>query len=152
MDNKQIKEKLKSITDICVDSSKGYETAADQMEDKGMETLFDRLAQQRKLFVEELNSLAIKDLGFELDTSGTIAGHFHRKWIDITSKLTDKSDEDVINDALQGEDIALKVYNEVIQSEDVPAYINEKLKAQRSLIEGAKKQLHTLKEMEPEAH
>lgn len=150
MENAEIKNKLKEIININVDGYKGFEKAANHMDNDEIQTIFLRLAQQRKLFSEELNNLTKKDLGFEIDSSGTVVGFFHRNWIDATSKISDKSDKSIINDALQGEDSALKVYNEVIQGNELPDYIEEKLKDQRTLIEGSRNQLHSFKSTEVE--
>lgn len=148
----KLKNNLKEVIEVCVDSSKGYEKAAEYIGNEDMKTIFNRLAQQRKLFIEELNTDAIKDLGIEFDTSAPVSGYFHDNWVESESKLKDRDDTEIMKEAVSGEENSLKVYNEAIQSVGMPDYISEKLKDQRSLIEGTKKQLHNLKAVEEEVN
>lgn len=77
MEKSKLKSVLQEITDTCYDGVKGYETAADEINDESIKTLFLRLAQQRKGFIEELRNEALK-LGIELESSGSAKGFFHR--------------------------------------------------------------------------
>ncbi|MTI20165.1 PA2169 family four-helix-bundle protein [Fulvivirga sp. RKSG066] len=144
MDNKEIKDRLQDILDLCQDGALGYTQAAKETADSEIKTIFNRLSQQRKLFIEELKEDA-RDLGVEPKAEGTISGFFHRNWMDVKSNFQSKESEAVIEEAQRGEKAALEVYNDVIQKETMPGFINEKLKQQRGMIEGAIEQLKEFK-------
>ena len=138
MKNQQ--EALQAVLDICEDGFKGYERAAKEIENTELQTIFHRLSQQRKLFIEELKSDA-RDLGLKLEESGTAKGFFHRAWIDIKATFASKEIEAVIEEAQTGEKEAVRVYSDALES-SLPLYIKDKLENQRHLIAGCVQQLN----------
>lgn len=146
MDKKQIKKDLEEIIDICNDGVNGYETAADKIEDKdeSLKTLFLRLAQQRKGFIENIRTEANR-LGIEFKETGTVKGFFHRTW--LTAKANFSSDEKVkvIEEAMTGEKKAMDVYSGVIADTELPDYLRDTLKEQQLLVKIAIQQLSDLK-------
>ena len=121
----ELKDKLSSIIDICKDGALGYDTAAESLKDTVYYTIFHRVAQQRKLFVEDLKGEASK-LGIELEDSGTMKGFFHRTWLATKATFSSESIESVIESSMRGEKEAIKVYEENI-NETVPSFLKEKL-------------------------
>ncbi len=142
---KSTKELLERITSICQDSHKGYKLAADNMEDDNLKTIFNRLAQQRLLFIEELKDDA-RTLGLSLDDDSSVKGYFHRVWIDVKDFFSINEDQAVIEEAIRGENEAKETYEEVLK-EDLPAFIKIRLEKQNLLIDGA---LTNLKEFSKE--
>ncbi|MBL3655468.1 ferritin-like domain-containing protein [Fulvivirga sediminis] len=134
------KKAIQDVVDICHDGMKGYEKAASEIHNEEFKTIFNRLAQQRKLFIEELKA-DVRDQGIDIDDSGTVKGYFHRNWLDVKSSFTNKEDKEIIEEAKFGEKEAVKVYNEALNA-DVPKYIKEKLEMQRKLIAGSIEQLN----------
>lgn len=143
------KKAIKKVLDICHDGVEGYNHAAEDVKNQEFKTIFHRLAQQRKLFIEELKN-DMRDQGAELEDSGTVKGFFHRNWLDMKATFAEKDDAAVIEEAKTGEREALKVYDEAL-SADVPLYIKERLQEQRKLIAGAIQQLNEF-ERESEGH
>lgn len=131
---------IKNVLDICHDGVKGYERAAEEIGNDEFRTIFHRLAQQRKLFIEELKN-DMRDRGAQLEDTGTVKGYFHRNWLDIKGTFSSKEDAAVIKEARTGEKEALDVYDKTLNSE-VPAYIKDRLQKQRRLIAGAIVQLN----------
>lgn len=144
MQDKIIKKDLNNVLNICKDGAEGYNKAAEAIEDSETSTVFRRLSQQRKLFAEDLKN-DVRDLGFELNDSGTVPGFFHRNWMDIKSKLTGHDPSKIIDTAKTGEHKALETYDDAINNEKMPEYIKEKLKGQREMIRGAINQLESFK-------
>ena len=131
---------IKAVLDICQDSIKGYERAAEEIDNAEYRTIFHRLAQQRRLFVEELKN-DVRDKGLSFDEGGSIKGFFHRNWLDLKSSLSSKEGTAIMEEARRGEKEALEVYDEALHSE-VSAYIKDRLKKQRQMIAGAIVQLN----------
>ncbi len=144
MDKNKVEKEFQKIIDICADGVKGYETASKNIEHGNLKTLFLRLSQQRKGFIEDLKDEALK-MGVELDASGTVKGFFHRTWLATKSTFSSDTNEKVIEEALFGEKEAIDVYNDVLGEPELPAFIHEKMKAQQDLIKVSIQQLHGLK-------
>lgn len=143
MDKSKLTSALQDIIDTCYDGVEGYETAADEIEDESIKTLFLRLSQQRKGFIEELKNEALK-LGIELNGSGSAKGFFHRTWLAAKSALSGDSKDKIIEEAMDGEKRAVEVYSKVHANQEVPEYIQDILKEQEHLIKVAIHQLNGL--------
>ncbi len=146
MEKEKLKKDIQEILDICKDSTIGYETASENIEYKDLKTLFLRLSQQRRLFIEELRDEALK-LGIELNTTGTVKGFFHRNFLAVKAKFSSDSNEKVIEESMTGEKAALKTYGKVLGDPAIPKYLAEKLTGQQKLIKVAINQLSDIKKM-----
>ena len=142
--NKTVINKIKDIVDIVQDGADGYHSLAKSVENRDIKTVFLRLAQQRKMFVEELKYECLVQ-GVELSVTGTVKGYFHRILIEIQSIV--KSNSDLIDLAIYGENTAIEVYESTITLE-VPQFLREKLRNQLGLIKGAIQQLTHFKTLE----
>ena len=143
MEKSKLNETLQEIIDTCNDSVEGYEKAADEIEDKSIKTLFLRLAQQRKGFIEEIKNESLK-LGIELENSGTAKGFFQRTWLAAKSALSNDTKDKIIREAMDGEKQAVEKYVKAYSNQNVPQYIEETLKEQEHLIKVAIYQLNGL--------
>ncbi len=141
--NDQIKKELQEIINICKDGSEGYETAAAHVEDAELKTLFLRLSQQRKEYVEELKNEALHN-GFELNASGTVKGFFHRNWLATRAAFSAHATDKVLEESLTGEKAALDTYNHVIKEHDLPEYLLGTLEKQRGFVAGAITELNSI--------
>ena len=143
MDKSKLKNVLQDIVDTCHDGVEGYETAAGEIEDESIKTLFLRLSQQRKGFIEEIKNEALK-LGIELESSGTARGFFHRTWLAAKAAFTGYTKEKIIEEAMDGEKRAVEVYAKSYAHQEIPKYIEAILKEQEHLIKVAIHQLNGL--------
>ncbi len=143
MDKNEIKNDLQKIIDICNDGVEGYETAAGKIDDNSMKTLFLRLSQQRKGFIENLKNEALT-MGIEFNGNGTAKGFFHRTWLATKSTFSSDKRDKVIEEAMSGEKKALEVYSKVSADPSVPEYLQKILEEQERLIKVAIQQLHGL--------
>ena len=144
MNTKKLKEELQKVTDICKDGVEGYETAAGNISHEDIKTLFLRLSQQRKTFVEEIKVEALR-LGIELEDEGTVKGFFHRTWLAAKATFSRETNEKVIEESISGEKAAIEVYDEVLGNPEIPAYVKEILNEQQRLIKVAIQQLFGIK-------
>lgn len=144
MDKNELKEALQKIIDICNDGVEGYETASKNITKDDLKTLFLRLSQQRKGFIEEIKVEALR-LGTELDASGTTKGFFHRTWLATKSTFSSDTNEKVVEESITGEEAAVDVYSKVTSDPKLPDYLRELLQEQQRLIKVAVQQLHGIK-------
>jgi len=140
MENKKIISNLEDIVNLIEDSARGYRHLAGHLENSELQTIMNRLSQQRKLFRENLENDA-RDMGGAISTDGTYKGYFHRTWMDIKSTVSSTEDETRIEEAIRGEKHLIEAYDKVLRTEKLPEYIIERMEEQRKLIKGAVTQL-----------
>jgi uncharacterized protein (TIGR02284 family) len=143
MNTLTLQQHLNNIVEICEDGRQGYGVAAEKLEHTELQTLFNRLSQQRKLFVEEIKEDA-RNMGVEIDDTGSAIGFFHRTWLAAKATFASSTVDAVIEASLTGEKKAMEVYNNTI-SEEIPEYINDRLKSQLHSIKIAIHQLNSVR-------
>ena len=139
----EVKKNLEHILEICEDGSKGYETAANNVDNIELKTIFNRLSQQRKLFAEELKNEA-RIQGMDLSDSGSVKGFFHRTWLSTKATFSFNNEESVIESSLTGEEKAVEVYEENLTYE-IPQNLKTMLEDQMRMIKGSIHQLNQFK-------
>jgi len=144
MNKERLTGDLQKITEICKDGALGYGTAAEAIKYDDLKTLFLRLSQQRKAFIEDLKNEALS-LGIELNSSGSAKGFFHRTWLATKALFSNKTNQKVIEESMFGEKAALDVYDQVIADHELPQYLKDILKEQQRLIKVSIQQLSSLK-------
>jgi uncharacterized protein (TIGR02284 family) len=100
---------LNNLIETCKDGQNGFQTAAADVENSNLKSVFYEFGQQRARFVGELQTL-VKELGGDPENSGSTAATLHRGWINIKSVLTGKDEAAILNEAERGEDIAKNEY------------------------------------------
>lgn len=98
--------------------AKGAEklTATDRAE---LATILGDYSRQRADFVAELQDLA-RSYGDQLKESGTVAGAVHRGWMSIKDALSGSDPDGVLDAAEQGEDHAVKVFDDALKKDVSP--------------------------------
>lgn len=141
-----LKSQLTEIVNINTDSYKGYEVAAKNLSDTDLQTMFNRLAQQRKLFIEEIKQ-DIRDYGIVVEPTSSYAGFFHRTWLSTKAVFSFDTIDAVIDASLTGEQKVVEVYTSILKEEDIPGNMKEKLNNQLNLVKGAIYQLRSIGEL-----
>lgn len=130
----EVGNKLNNLLEMNYDAVKGYETAASNTNSNVLTEIFERKANERKMFGKELKN-EIVSFNETPDKGGSFAGKVHRTWMDTKAFLSSNDDKAMLNEALRGEKIALKEYNEVINSDvHFPESTTKLLKSQRDTI------------------
>jgi uncharacterized protein (TIGR02284 family) len=114
--NKEVFSTVHHLIERCKDGSKGYKTAAEDIEDSDLKTVFRKYAVQRDSMITELQNQLHK-FGKTDDESSSIEGTIHRAWIDLTSALTSRDRVRVLEECERGEDYAVKAYEEAMEKE-----------------------------------
>ncbi|WP_151088433.1 ferritin-like domain-containing protein [Hymenobacter baengnokdamensis] len=127
MANETIARALTDILNLNRTSVKGYQEAAEEVKSPELKAKLGEFSQQRAHFVADLEGYA-KQYGMETKHDTTVesvatdaAAAVHRGWINIKSAITGQSDSAVLEAAETGEATALKAYETVLASTDVPA-------------------------------
>ncbi len=102
------------------DGKEGFEKAARLLEQDAptVSATFLRLSRQRNSFYDELQELA-KDYGDSIEEDGTVAAALHRGWMKVKDALSGSDAEGVLDAAVQGEEHAVNVYEDALESSDI---------------------------------
>ncbi|SEF72972.1 PA2169 family four-helix-bundle protein [Marinobacterium lutimaris] len=82
---------------VCVDGARFYETAAREVEDSELRILFREMGSTRQTIAEAL-AHKLKELGYEPDISGTLAGRMKQLYTELRARLADNGDQRYIAD------------------------------------------------------
>lgn len=108
---------IKDLVRLNVDSYKGFEAAAEQVSDPDVARLFRAIAQQRRLFAEQLRRhVELSD--DEAGDRGGIAKQFHRWWSDLESMFQSGDLHGVLTEAERGEDVVCDRYEAALARTD----------------------------------
>ena len=104
---------LNNLIETCKDGQNGFQTAAADVENSNLKSVFYEFGQQRAKFVGELQGL-VRELGGDPENTGSVSATLHRGWINIKSVLTGKDEAAILNEAERGEDIAKDAYKKAV--------------------------------------
>ncbi|WP_339475940.1 MULTISPECIES: PA2169 family four-helix-bundle protein [unclassified Pseudomonas] len=112
--NKEAISVLNDLIEISKDGQQGFKTCAEDIKHPELKALFVQRAADCATAAAELQA-AVRSLGGDPETSTSVAGDLHRRWVDVKSMFTGQDEEAVLNEAERGEDHALKAYNEALE-------------------------------------
>lgn len=122
---------------------KGYQEAAEAVDNPDLKAELLRYSEQRTRFAEELEAQAIEFGVAPPSEESTVEGAVtdavaavHRGWISLTSALLlDRTDKAILSDCENGDAAALLSYDLALQSEDLAAGAQELLRRQQAEIQ-----------------
>ena len=121
MDNKDVVSTLNDLIETCKDGEEGFRTCAEDIKDTQLKSYFTTRAQTCAESAAELQQ-EVRTLGGTPETSSSISGALHRRWVDIKGVVTGKDDEAILNECERGEDVAKRSYATALEK-TLPANI-----------------------------
>lgn len=112
--NKEAISVLNDLIETSKDGQEGFKSCAEDIKQQDLKAFFVKRSADCATAAAELQS-AVRSLGGEPETSTSVAGDLHRRWVDVKSIFTGKGEEAVLNEAERGEDHALKAYKEALE-------------------------------------
>ncbi|MDR6605335.1 PA2169 family four-helix-bundle protein [Pseudomonas synxantha] len=112
--NKEAISVLNDLIETSKDGQAGFKTCAEDIKHPELKNLFIKRSADCGVAAEQLQS-AVRSMGGDPQTSTSVSGDLHRRWIDVKSMLTGKGEESVLNEAERGEDHALKAYRDAME-------------------------------------
>jgi len=103
------------------DRIEGYERAVTDTEDPQLKSLFHTMAQESRKFKNELLGEVLK-LGGTPEEGTTGSGKIFRAWMDFKSAIAGKNRKSIISSCEFGEEAAMDMYHDVINSNKLPAH------------------------------
>ena len=129
----EVAKKLNNLLEKNYDAEKGYQDAAEQIENPKMKDFLQKQAQKRYDFGHEIKT-EIKNYGEQPDKGGSAKGTVHRAWMDLKAAVASSSEEQVMEEVQRGEQSAINEYNEVISETSLPPSVQQVLTKQRDQI------------------
>jgi uncharacterized protein (TIGR02284 family) len=126
MKNKETISTLNDLIETCKDGEEGFRTCAEDLHDPQLKITFTERAEKCAAAAAELQEL-VRSLGGNPETTSSVSGALHRRWVDIKSLITGKDNLAVLKECERGEDVALKNYRAAL-AKDLPQDV-------RSLVE-----------------
>lgn len=134
---------LNDLIETCKDGENGFREAAQEVKNPALKTLFLDFANERAQYASELQQ-RVTQLGKAPETSGSVAGSLHRRWMDLKAAVTGKSDQAIIEECERGEDIALESYRDAL-SKDIPSDLKSVIERQYGGVKTAHDKVRDLK-------
>jgi len=100
---------LNQLVKVNKDAEAGFLTAAQNIQNSELETLFTKNATQHGKMAGELQT-EIERLGGTYSDSGTVGGALHRGWLDLKSTLSGHSASAILSSCESGEESAEAAY------------------------------------------
>lgn len=121
MKNEKTISVLNDLLKIINDRLEGFEKVEGKVWEMNhdLQDDYEQMTSRSKMMKNQIINL-IKDRGGEANDSASISGSIHRAWIDIkNSVLIDNLQESTLENVLFGEEVAIKSYQEALDSRDL---------------------------------
>ncbi len=134
------------LVETLEDGREGFAKGADKLATDAPEiaATFHRFSEQRASFSAELRSMA-NSYGDDVDQSGSIAAKLHRGWMSLKDALAGSGPDGVLDAAEQGEDHAVKEYQQALDS-DLSAELRAVVERQFTDVKAAHDEVRALRE------
>ena len=133
---------LNELIETCKDGANGYRTAAEDVKDATLKTLFAGFAAQREQFAAELQQ-QVRALGSAPETTGSTVAAVHRGWINVKSAVTGRDDAAILGECERGDSYAVKAYETAVGA-GLPASVMPIVQRQASEVKRAYDQIQKL--------
>ena len=141
---KELVSVVSHLIERCKDGEKGYRTAAEDVQDQDLKSLFREYSVQRDTMITELQD-QLHQMGQTQDESGSLEGTIHRSWIDLSSALLAKDRKRVLSECERGEDYAVSAYEKALKA-DLPAGIKTVVQKQYAQVKEAHDRIRSLRD------
>ena len=150
MQNDNAISTLNNLIETCKDGENGFRTAADEVKNPAIKAKFLEYSRQRGEMVRELQG-AVRSLGGDPETTGSVSASLHRGWIDIKAAILGKDDHGILAEAERGEDVAKAAYENALK-ESLPAQTQAIVQQQAAKVRLAHDTVRDLRDREKVTH
>ena len=135
MENEKTIAVLNTLITINNDRIEGYETAAEDIEDQDLKTLFAAFSSTSKTCKQHLTD-EVNRLGGTAAEGTLTAGKLHRVWMDVKAAITGKDRKAILGSCEYGEEFAKDTYEKALENdtENLNAEQQTMIKAQHTLL------------------
>ncbi len=147
--NSDTVEILNDLVAINNDRVAGYERAIKELktEDEDLKTLFLNMIDESRQAKLELGN-EVQVLGGVIEGGTTNSGKIYRAWMDVKAMFTGHDRHTVLANCHTGEDAAQKAYSSALNSQELPAYLNEMISKQQMMLKASHDEMKAFAEAE----
>lgn len=141
------KDVTENVIEILQDGHKGFADAAEKLRESERPELapkFEAYSKQRGRFSAELEQMA-SAYGDDVDESGSVRATMHRAWMSVKDTLSGDDPNGVLDAAEQGEDYALKAYEDAL-GEKISPNLRSTLERQFTEVKQAHDEVRALRD------
>ena len=109
---------LQNVLTRYIDSYDGYQQAAAVVEDAGLAAAFLEIAERRKIIVEHVTTLIVKQ-GEKPDVEGSPEAALHRWWIRVRACMSDEEFKATLAECVRGETVLAKTIQNALDHGDL---------------------------------
>jgi uncharacterized protein (TIGR02284 family) len=107
---------LNTLIATTIDSVKGYENSAKDIENQRFAEIFRERANERQQVVDELRS-EVRRLGGDPEDSGSFMGAAHQRFEDLKAAITGQDEKSIVNEVERGEDYLKEKWETALNSD-----------------------------------
>jgi uncharacterized protein (TIGR02284 family) len=134
---------LNGLVETTLDSSEGYNEAAEQSKNPMITELFRRWASERRRVVADLRA-AVQVAGGEAKDDGTALASAHRVFMDLRAHMS-KTDKAVVEEVERGEDHIKHKFEDALKDEKVGPQARSVIQAAYTSIKAGHDEMRDLK-------
>jgi uncharacterized protein (TIGR02284 family) len=116
MDKSDVVSTLNDLIETSRDGEEGFKQCAENVTDPELKSYFSSRAQRCATAVAELQDM-VDEYGGKAETSASVSGALHRRWVDIKAAVTGKDEQAVLDECERGEDVAKASYQKALAKE-----------------------------------
>lgn len=139
----QVISTLNSLIEINRDGQKGYQEAAEKIDEPQIREFCFEQSRTRAQFVGDLQQ-QVRSLGGDPENTGSVAAAVHRGWIDLKSALGGGAHA-ILAASETGEDYAVKEYKKALD-ETLPAPVRDIVERQYQSVKQAHDQVKGMRD------
>jgi len=142
-------EILNDLVAINNDRIAGYERAIKELapEDADLKDIFlNMIDESRQAKLQLGNEVQVHGGVIEGGTTNT--GKIYRAWMDVKAVFTGHDRHAVLANCHTGEDAAQKAYTSALESQEMPAYLNEMISQQQMMLKASHDEMKAFAEAE----
>ncbi len=140
----QMVDLLNELTEITIDSVKGYDRASEEVKSDTLKAMFGRRASERRAIVAELQTL-VRDMGGEPETEDSWLSRAHRAFLDLKSAIAGDSDKAILEEVERGEDHLRDKWQEKLAAEYIPLSLRTELERHLTSIKAGHDEVSDMK-------
>jgi len=143
---KQLVENLQELLVKNYDANKGFKKAVREAGDPQLKEYFKVQAFMHQRYATEIDKL-IHSLNHTPMEEGSMAGRFHRIWMDVLKAITGNDDESILEECRRGQTATMKGYRDKLRNYKFSSEIKEILKKHLVELELTLEEIKELKDL-----
>lgn len=150
--NEKLVEALNDLVKINNDRIEGYRKAIECAEDADLKALFQRMKDESRTYIDQLNEILL-EAGGDVGEGSTIIGRIYRTWMGVKATFTGHDRHSLLAACEYGEDAAQRTYEDILRSSiTMPYSVRELIANQKGALRSSHDTIKTYRNLEKVVH